>query len=127
MKPAILKEKILEEVKGIPKQFRTDRVIRDVIKAVLYRFIKDEGLIPVPSYQHPKFRDSFIDMIAIDDKMNVVYSFAVDSVVTLQGVKGLNFFEDSKRFFITYSRLEKKVEESKFFLSGDIGHVNIFG
>ncbi len=126
MEVGTLKKKVLKEVNRIPKQFRSDRVTKDVIKAVLYQSIKDEGLIPVPSYQHPKFRDSFIDLIAVDEKLSVVYSFAIDSVVTLQGVKGLSFFEDSKKFFVTYSRLEKKVNESKFFLSGDISHVNIF-
>ncbi len=121
-----IKKNVLREVKSIPRQFRSDRVTKDVIKAVLYQMIKEQGLIPVPSYQHPKFRDSFIDMIALDEKMTVIYSFAIDSVVTLQGVKGLNFLEDSERFFITYSRLEKKVNESKFFLSGGIKHINIF-
>ncbi len=125
MDKANLKRAIEKEVKRIPKEFKTDRVIRGVIKCVLYNICSSEGLRPVPNYSHPKFRDTSVDLIAVDQKLSVIYSFAIAQTVTLQGVKGLKFFEDSQRYFITYSKLKKKVEESKFFLEPGIEHIDV--
>ncbi len=125
MDPEFLRKEIERETRHIPREFRTDRVVRDVIKYVLYNLCKSKGLRPIPNYSHPKFRDTSVDLIAVDKDLSVVYAFAVDQVVTLHGVKGLNFFESSERYFITYSRLQKKVKESKFFLSAGIQHVHV--
>jgi len=120
-----LKKVIEKEVRRIPREFRADRVVKGIIQCVLYQICTSEGLQPVPNYSHPKFRDTSVDLIAVGKDLSVVYSFAIDQTVTLQAVKGLKFFEDSQRYFITFSRLKKKVEESKFFLEPGIEHLDI--
>ncbi len=125
MEKELIVKQIEKEVGRIPKEFKTNRVIKGVIQCVLYQICISEGLQPVPNYSHPKFRDTSVDLIALDQDLAVAYAFAIDQTVTLQGVKGLKFFEDSTKYFITFSRLKKKVDESKFFLEPQMEHVHI--
>jgi len=121
-----LREGIITEVSKLPKQFGGNRVINDTIKCFLYQFCKKKGLIPVPSFSHPRYQGTALDLIALDDSLAVVYAFAIDQTITLQGVKSLKFFETSEKFFVTFSKIKKKVDESTFFLSSGINHLYLY-
>jgi len=63
--------------------------------------------------------------IRLNNKGEIVYGFAVAPVVTLSGVKTLKAIEAKTKYFITFSSLKKKVEESKFFLDAEVIHLHI--
>jgi hypothetical protein len=49
----------------------------------------------------------------------------LDTVITLYAVKSLTSFEAANRIILTTGVLDKKVQESRFFLKPEIAHIHL--
>ena len=122
---ADLKKTLEAEVARIPKPFRTDGVIQQTIKCLLYTLLKEADLWPVPDFKPPRLTDGLLEIIGLDRSGTVVCSFAVRPVVELKAVKSLEALDVEKKWMITFSTLSKKVKESTFFLKPGIQHLHL--
>ena len=64
-------------------------------------------------------------MVALDQEGNVIYAFAIAPVITLGAMKTFKIVEAKEKYFITYSQMRKRVEESRFFLTPDVVHLHV--
>ena len=120
-----LKEELERELARIPRTFKQAAVIHQTIKCFLYDMIKGAELWPVPDFRPPRLSDAFLDIIGVDSDGAVKCAFAIGPVVELKGVKSLEALEVDQKWVITFSHLNKKVEESKFFLKPGIQHLHL--
>ena len=120
-----LKEALEEEVARIPKPFRQGAVVRQTIKCFLYTVIKQAELWPVPDFKPPRLREGFVDLIGVDSDNSVGCAFTISPVVELKAVKSLEALDVEEKWLITFSPLDKKVQESKFFLKPGIQHLHL--
>ena len=120
-----LKEELERELARIPKAFRQAAVIHQTIKCFLYNMVKEAELLPIPNFRPPRLADAFLDLIGVDSDGTIKCAFAVAAVVELKGVKSLEALDVDERWMITFSHLEKKVQESTFFLKPGIQHLHL--
>lgn len=122
-------KKDLEDTwRHIPKPFRNDHSVRRTLQCRLYGRLHGMGFHVVADYLPPRIQDRPIDLIALkrDDKeLLIEYAICIESVVTLAAVKSLSSFEAADKLIITCSLLEKKVQESRFFLKPEIRHLHL--
>jgi hypothetical protein len=79
----------------------------------------------VADYMPPRILDRPIDLIVLDDNHAILIALCLDTLVTLAAVKSLSSFEAAHKIIFTTGMLEKKVQESRFFLKPDIQHVHL--
>jgi hypothetical protein len=111
--------------KRIPKPFRTERSIHGVLQCCLYGILQEAGYLVVADYMPPRLHDRGVDLIALDQDHKVVHALCLDTVIPLAAVKGLASFEARHKIIITTGALEKKVQESRFFLKPEIEHLHL--
>ncbi len=120
-----IKRHIQAILKDLPSGFRSERTIEETIKCALFDWIKSQGLLPVPSYRPPRRQEEPLALVALDQERNILYAFAVAPVITLGAMKTFKIVEAKEKYFITYSQMAKKVEESRFFLTPDVIHLHV--
>jgi hypothetical protein len=120
-----LKEELEKELARIPKNFRQAAVIHQTIKCFLYNMVKEAELWPIPGFKPPRLYEGFIDLIGVDSDGTVKCAFNIGLVVELKGIKSLEALEVDEKWIITYSHLNKKVQESTFFLKPGIQHLHL--
>jgi hypothetical protein len=125
-----IKKRILEAVTDIPAGYRSDDVIKETIRCVLFGFLKEQGLIPVPAFQNPRYPEGPVDIAGVtvreETKLPVIeMAFCSSPVIELQGVKSLDRVPCEKKIVITYSTNTKKVEMTTFYLKTGIEHIHI--
>ena len=111
--------------RGIPKQFRNDHTVKRTLQCELYQLLRGPGCRVVADYMPPRMVDRAIDLICGNESNEIEYAVCIDPLVTLAAVKSLGSFESLNRIILTTSLLEKKVQESKFFLNPEITHVHL--
>jgi hypothetical protein len=117
---------VLEETwRGIPKAFRSDRAVQATLVCRLYRLLEDEGYRVVAGYMPPRIQDRAVDVIAFDGDGRIVHAVCIEPTVTLHAVKSLTSFDSDGKLVVTTGALEKKVQESRFFLKDDVEHVHL--
>ena len=109
----------------IPKPYRNDHSVRRTLQCSLYGLLKEASYTVVADYMPPRIADRAIDLIALNEEMEIVYAFCLDSVVTLAAVKSLSSFPSTHKIVLTTGMLEKKVQESRFFLKPEIEHIHL--
>lgn len=109
----------------IPKPFRNEHTVRGTLQCHLYRMLAETGYRVVADYLPPRIQDRPIDLIAVKDTNEIVYAVCLDTLVTLAAVKSLTSFESEYKIIFTTGLLQKKVEQSKFFLKPEIQHVHL--
>jgi hypothetical protein len=109
----------------MPKPFRNDHSIRRTLQCHLYWQLCQTGHRIVADYMPPRIQDRAIDLIALNDKLEIVYAICIDTLVTLAAVKSLSSFEAANKAIFTTGLLLKKVQESRFFLKPDIQHLHV--
>jgi hypothetical protein len=109
----------------IPKAYRGDHSVRRTLQCRLYWQLREKGYRVVADYMPPRIQDRPIDLIALNEKQEIVYAFCLDSVITLAAVKSLSSFESVHKVIFTTGVMEKKVQESRFFLKPEILHVHL--
>ena len=112
-------------LKALPKFLRHDTIVAETIKCVLFQWVWENKLIPVPNYKPPHRSEEPLALVALNNKGEIIYGFAIAPVITLRGIKTLKAIEAKAKYFITFSSLKKKVEESRFFLDPEVIHLHI--
>ena len=108
----------------IPAAFRNDYTVRRTLQCHLYGYLRKAGHRVVADYLPPRTQERSIDLIALGES-EIVYAVCFDSVVTLATVKSLASFEALHKIIFTTGLLEKKVQESRFFLKPEIQHLHL--
>lgn len=119
------KSRLEKEWREIPKPYRNDHSVRRALQCCLYRLLKEAGYTVVADYMPPRIADRPIDLIALNEEMEIVYAFCLDTLVTLAAVKSLSSFPSIHKIVFTTGMLEKKVQESRFFLKPEIEHIHL--
>jgi len=116
---------VKKALKKIPTGLRHEITLAETIKCVLFQWIRKQGLIPIPHYRPPKRQEEPLPLVAFDHEGKIAYAFAIGPVISLSAVKTFKVIEAKEKYFLTFSSLTKKVEESKFFLTPDIIHIHL--
>jgi hypothetical protein len=121
-----IKERILESVGAIPAGYLSDPMIREVIRCVLFEIVREQGLIPVPAFRNPRYPEGPVDIVGIMEGPTVEVAFCSNATIELEDIKRLERVPANKKFVITFSQNQKKVEMSKFFLKPGIEHIDLY-
>jgi hypothetical protein len=124
MKEEIRKE-ILAAIEAIPKGYQSDVVIKETIRCVLFGFIRDQGLIPVPAFRNPRYPEGPVDIVGVTKTPTIELAFCSSAVIELEDVKRLDRVPCEKRYVVTFSRDRKKVEMTRFYLKPGIEHISV--
>ncbi|MEM5787980.1 MAG: hypothetical protein AAGU11_11740 [Syntrophobacteraceae bacterium] len=119
------KRKLEDAWRRIPKAFRSDRAVHRTLQCHLYRLLQEEGFRIVADYMPPRIADRPVDIIAVNEENEIVYAVCIDTLVSLAAVKSLNSFAARSKTILTTGPLEKKVQESRFFLNDEIQHIHL--
>ncbi len=109
----------------IPKQFRSERSIAGTLQCRLYERLRCMGLAPVANYMPPRIADRPVDLIGVNASGEIACAVCIDVLVTLAAVKSLTSFDSAHKLIITVGHLEKKVQESRFFLKPEVAHIHL--
>ena len=121
-----IKKRILEAISGIPEGHSADLVIKETIRCVLYQYLKEQGLQPIPAFRNPRFPEGPVDMVGMKADQQLEVAFCSNPTVELQDVKSLDRVPCEKKIVISFSQLEKKVKMSTFYLKPGIEHIYIY-
>lgn len=119
------KKELEDAWRKIPKAFRSDKSVHRTLQCHLYRIFQKLGFKTVADYMPPRVIDRPVDIIAVKEETEIVYALCIDTLVTLAAVKSLNSFAAVNKIIFTTGPLEKKVNESRFFLNEEIQHVHL--
>ena len=122
-----IKKRVLEAISMIPEGHRTDPALKETIRCVLYQFLREQGLRPVPTFRNPRYQEGPVDIVGMRDDNGVEVAFCSNSTVELRDVKSLDRIVGEKKLVISFSENEKKVKMSTFYLKPGIEHINIYG
>ncbi|HBZ55860.1 MAG TPA: hypothetical protein DEO88_10675 [Syntrophobacteraceae bacterium] len=120
-----LKKEMEQVWRQIPKPFRSERSIQATLQACLYHWLHRRGYVVVADYLPPRIQDRPVDIIALNAQHELCCAICIDTVVTLAAVKSLSSFEAQEKLILTTGLMEKKVQESRFFLKPGIEHIHL--
>ena len=121
-----IKKKILAAIRSIPKGYLRDAVVKETIRCVLYGFLNEKGLQPVPVLRNPRFPEGPVDMVGVKEDHAVEVAFCTNPTIELQDIKSLERVGCEKKIVISFSPNKKKVELSTFFLKPGIEHIYLY-
>ena len=119
-----IRSRILEGLSGIPEGYLSDTVIKETIRCVLYAYLREKGLLPVPAFRNPRYPEGPIDIIGMADQ-SIEVAFCSSPTIELEDVKKLDRVPCEKKYVISFSQHSKKVQMSTFFLKPGIEHIHI--
>ena len=122
-----IKKRIKEAVSAIPEGYLTDLVIKETVRCVLFGILKEQGLVPVPAYRNPRFQEGPVDIAGMKDDKTMAIAFCSNPTIELNDIKRLERVDCDEKFVISFSRDQKKVKQSTFFLKPGIEHIDIYG
>jgi hypothetical protein len=123
---AEIKKRISEAVGEIPRGFSSDLVVKETIRCILYGFLKEQGFCPIPAFRNPRYTEGPVDIVGIKDDQTVEIAFCSNATIELDDIKRLERVSCEKKFVISFSQNQKKVEMSTFFLTPEIEHIYIY-
>jgi len=119
---------IQQELAEIPAAMRQEEVQRQTIILLLAAALRQMGLTPVPAWKPPKSTRQHIDLVGVapgSDPPRVEVALVVDPLVELPKVKSLEWVECPQKVVVTFSPRKDKVQQSSFFLTPDLEHLDI--
>ncbi len=124
-----LLEVMRDELEQVPAAMHQDAVSSQVILFILHQAVKEMGLVPVPSWKPPRSTRDRIDLVGVapgSDPPQVEIAFCVSPLVELSGIKALEWVECPHKIVVTFSPRKDKVEQSRFFLTPGLEHLNLY-
>jgi hypothetical protein len=121
----VLKHQLEAAWREMPKPFRNEHSVRRTLQCRLYAKFREMGRCVVADYMPPRVADRPVDLVIVGENNAIQAAVCFDTVVTLAAVKSLSSFEASEKIIFTTGLLEKKVQESRFFLKPDIRHIHL--
>jgi len=120
-----IKKTIEDAISKVPVGHASDVVIKETIRCVLYGFVKERGMLPIPAFRNPRYPEGPVDLIGMKDAHTIEVAFCSNPTVELEDVKSLDRVPSEKKFVITFSPNQKKVEMTTFFLKPGIEHIHV--
>jgi hypothetical protein len=120
-----IKKTIQEALGKIPEGHASDIVIKETIRCALYGFLKERGFLPIPAFRNPRFPEGPVDLVGMRDAHTIEVAFCSNPTIELADVKNLDRVPSEKKFVITFSPNQKKVEMTTFFLKPGIEHIHV--
>jgi len=121
-----IRKRVLEAISLVPEGHQTDAVIKEVIRCILYWVLFNRGLRPVPAFRNPRYPEGPVDIAGLKDDLTVEAAFCSGPTIELDHVKRLERVLCEKKYVISFSRNQKKVKMSTFYLKPGIEHIQIF-
>ena len=121
-----IRERILEAIKGIPGGYLTDAVIKETVRCVLYGYLKEQGLTPIPAFRNPRYPEGPVDIAGLGEDQGLEVAFCSHPFIELKDIKSLERVDCEKKYVISFSENQKKVKMSTFYLKSGIEHINIY-
>lgn len=119
------KEQLEFAWRQIPKAFRNDHAVRRTLQCHLFGWLCLQGHRVVADYMPPRVLDRGIDLIVLRSDHEILHAICIEPLVSLAAVKSLSSFASDNKIIFTTGALEKKVQESRFFLKPDIQHLHL--
>jgi len=119
-------KRIREAIEAIPAGYRSDAVIKETIRCVLFGWIQGQGLIPVPAFKNPRYPEGPVDIAGVTGAPTIEMAFCSGPTIELGEVKSLERVPCEGKYVITYSRDKKKVDMTTFYLKPGIEHIRIY-
>lgn len=119
-------KRMREAIDAIPAGYRSDAVIRETVRCVLFGWIQEQGLIPVPAFKNPRYPEGPVDIAAVTGGPTIEMAFCSGPTIELGEVKSLERVPCEKKYVITFSRDKKKVAMTTFYLKPGIEHIRIY-
>lgn len=120
-----IKKVVEEALAKVPQGHVSDLVVKETIRCVLYGFLKERGLLPIPAFRNPRYPEGPVDLIGMKDSHSIEVAFRSNPTIDLADIKSLERVPSEKKFVITFSPNLKKVEMSTFFLKPGIDHIHV--
>jgi len=121
-----IKKRLRDGLDPIPEGYLSDAVIKETIRCLLYGYLKEQGYLPLPAYRTPRYPEGPVDMVGMAGQ-TVEVAFCSSPTIELKDVKKLERVPCEKKYVISFSRNEKKVGMSTFFLKPGIEHIRLYG
>lgn len=121
-----IKKRILAAIRSIPKGYLKDAVVKETVRCVLYGWLKEEGLQPVPAFRNPRYPEGPVDIVGVKEDHAVEIAFCSNPTIELANIKSLERVACEKKLVISFSPNKKKVEMSTFFLKPGIEHIYVY-
>lgn len=118
-----------QELENIPPALRQEEVTRQALIVALCAALRQMGLIPVPAWKPPRSTRERLDLVGVEpgaDPPVVKVAFAVDPLVELPKLKGLEWVDCPEKVVVTFSDRADKVSQSTFFLAPGMTHLNLY-
>jgi len=120
-----IKKEVEEALGKIPKGHVSDLVVKETIRCVLYGFLREQGLLPIPAFRNPRYPEGPADLIGLKDAHTIAVAFRTNTTIELADIKSLERVPSERKFVVTFSPNVKKVEMSTFFLKPGIEHIHV--
>jgi hypothetical protein len=121
-----IKKRILAAIRSIPKGYLKDAVVKETVRCVLYGWLKEEGLQPVPAFRNPRYPEGPVDIVGVKEDHAVEIAFCSNPTIELANIKSLERVACEKKLVISFSPNKKKVGMSTFFLKPGIEHIYVY-
>jgi hypothetical protein len=122
-----IKKRVLEGINLIPKGHLSDQVIKETIRCILYGYLKEQGLQPIPGFRNPRFPEGPVDIVGMKGAHEIAVALCSNPTIELEDIKRLDRVPCEKKFVISFSQNQKKVEMTTFYLKPGIEHISIYG
>jgi hypothetical protein len=119
-------KRMREAIDAIPAGYQSETVIKETIRCVLFWWIQEQGLIPVPAFRNPRYPEGPVDIAAVTAAPTIEMAFCSGPTIQLGEVKSLDRVPCEKKYVITFSRDKKKVDMTTFYLKPGIEHIRIY-
>lgn len=119
------KHELEEAWRQLPKPFRNDHSVRRTLQCHLFGKLCGSEYRAVADYLPPRVPDRAIDLIVVGKDLEILWAICFDTLVTLAAVKSLSSFAARNKVIFTTGMIEKKVQESRFFLNAEVRHVHL--
>jgi hypothetical protein len=121
-----IRKRILAAIRSIPKGYLKDAVVKETVRCVLYGWLKEGGLQPVPAFRNPRYPEGPVDIVGVKEDHAVEIAFCSNPTIELANIKSLERVACEKKLVISFSPNKKKVEMSTFFLKPGIEHIYVY-
>jgi hypothetical protein len=121
-----IRKRILAAIRSIPKGYLKDAVVKETVRCVLYGWLKEGGLQPVPAFRNPRYPEGPVDIVGVKEDHAVEIAFCSSPTIELANIKSLERVACEKKLVISFSPNKKKVEMSTFFLKPGIEHIYVY-
>ncbi|MBW2565430.1 MAG: hypothetical protein JRE24_00825 [Deltaproteobacteria bacterium] len=121
-----IKKRILAAIRSIPKGYLKDAVVKETVRCVLYGWLKEEGLQPVPAFRNPRYPEGPVDIVGVKEDHAVEIAFCSNPTIELANIKSLERVACEKKLVISFSPNKEKVKMSTFFLKPGIEHIYVY-